>query len=180
MIQGVTSDYGKLDEKQKSSIVTLTNFNELKPGILYKINGNQLREEIKKSPKALVYQFANGCTSEYCKPLIVYENYAKKHGYKLFLVMVGYADLDKTTDQDINSPLFVIDDKYYKTRLRNKYCRFFNNELLNRPLKSKDTEYQGNLYFFNNGTLTRILREIPENNSFKDVIPKKEADVNIK
>ena len=160
-IQGVTSDYGKLDENQKAKIIQLKSFNNLKPGIIYLINASQLKDEIRKYPKTIVYIFTNGCSSSHCKPLNVYENYAKKHDYKLFLVMTGFADLDQTTDQDIITPLLAVDNKYYKSRLRNNYVRFFTNDLLDKPLKSKDSEYQGSLYFFRNGKFERILEDLP-------------------
>lgn len=161
IVQGVTNDFGKLDENQKSKIIHLNSFNNLKPGVIYLINASQLKTEIKKYPKTIVYVFTNGCSSSHCKPMTVYENYARQHDYKLFLVMTGFADLDKTTDQEITSPLFAIDNRYYKSTLRSNYVRFFTNDLLDKPLKTKDSDYQGSLYFFRNGNFDRILQDLP-------------------
>ncbi len=161
LIQGLTDDYGKLDENQKAKIVTLKNFQDVRHGFIYLINGTQLKEEITKYPKSIVYIFVSGCTSKSCKPLNVYENYAEKYGYKLFLVMDGFPDLDKTTDQEIKAPLFAIDSKYYKSTLRIKYVKYFTNELLGRPLKTKDSEYLGSIYFFKNGKFDKILEDLP-------------------
>lgn len=161
-IQGLTNDFGKLDEHQKAKILHLNQFNNLKPGVIYLVNASQLKEELRKYSKSIVYIFTNGCSSKYCKPLSVYENYAKKYDYKIFFVMTGFADLDKTTDQEIQNPLFAIDNQYYKSSLRSKYVLFFTNELLDKPMKSKDSEYLGSLYFFRNGKFEKILRELPD------------------
>ena len=129
--------------------------------MIYLVNAPQLKEEINNYPRAIVYIFTNGCTSTYCKPLSVYENYADKNGFKLFLVMSGFSDLDKTMDQEIKSTLFAIDSKYYKCNLGVKYYRYFTNELQGRPIKYKNSEYIGSIYFFKNGNFDKILRELP-------------------
>jgi hypothetical protein len=76
-IQGLTNDFNKLTPEQKKLIVILDEFNTTKPDFIYKINGKQLQQELLKHPKSLVYIFKNGCTSKLCKPLMIYENYAK-------------------------------------------------------------------------------------------------------
>ena len=37
------------------------------------INHDQLLNMVKKHEKALVYVFKNGCTSDFCKPIYIYE-----------------------------------------------------------------------------------------------------------
>jgi len=160
-IHGLTNDYEKLNTIQKNSIVALTNFDSLKPATIYKITGLQLRTELKKHSKSIVYIFKNGCTSDLCKPLKVYENYAKKNGYTLFLVMNGYANLDETESQPYESTLFSINNEYYKSTYRNTYTRYFENELTNKPLNEKAKEYLGNLFFFENDSLIKVFHELP-------------------
>lgn len=160
-IQGLTNDYGKLKEDQKTKILTLKNFDETKPGNVYKINASQLKEELKKYPKSIVYIFTSGCHSKYCKPLITYEQYSISNGYKLFLVMTGYMDFDKAVDQEISNPIYVIDNKYYKKVIRSTYVKYFENDLLNKDLSAKN-EFSGSIYFFNNGVLEKITRELPD------------------
>ncbi len=63
-IQGLTNDYGKLSKKEKQTIVPLESFNNLSVDKIYKINGRQLRVELAKHEKSLVYIFKNGCTSD--------------------------------------------------------------------------------------------------------------------
>jgi len=165
-IQGLTNDYNGLSENQKETIVPLKSFDETTDlDKIYKINGYQLQEELKKYPKAMVYVFKNGCTSEYCKPLYFYENFANQNNYKLFLVMNGYANLEISTVEASKSPLFSIDNDYYKKKYRTTYTRFFQNDMLGRDLKSKEDEYLGQLFFFENGKLASIERDLPINPS---------------
>ncbi len=162
-VQGWTNDYDKLNETQKQKIAEFHNFKDVSNDSIYKINGQQLREELKNHPKSIVYLFSNGCSSEFCRPLSVYEDYAIKNGYQLFLIMNGYTNLDATLKQPISGVLYVIDNDYYKERLNHKYTRYFENDLANKPLNEKRGKYSGNLYFFQGDTLVQILRELPAN-----------------
>ena len=162
-IQGLTNDYKKLTPEQQNDIVALESFEKATDlNKVYKINGSQLREELKKHPKVLVYEFKNGCTSQYCKPLYVYENYAKENNHKLFLVMNGYANLKESTNEVLNVPLYSIDNEYYDKKMRNAYTNYFINDMLGRDLKYKEKEYLGNLFFFENGELVSIKMDLPE------------------
>jgi len=162
-IQGLTNDYKKLTSEQQNSIVALNSFDSATDlDIIYKVNGFQLRKELKKYPKVLVYVLTNGCISEYCKPLYIYENYAKENNYKLFLVMDGYGNLSESTKEVLNVPLFSIDNEYYDKKMRGTCTRYFENDMLGRDLKYKEKSYLGNLFFFENGELVSISRELPE------------------
>ena len=108
----------------------------------------------------MVYEFTNGCSSEFCRPLVVYENYAKKHHYKLFMVMNGFANLDKSLGQNFTSPLFAIDGDYYKKRIRAVYTQYFDNELRSKPLKDKD--WMGGIFLFEQGRYVKTLSDLPK------------------
>jgi len=164
-IQGITNDYKKLSEVEQQKIVPLESFENLSTDKIYKINGQQLRAELVKHEKSLVYVFKNGCTTEYCKPMYVYENYAKNNGYKLFLVMNGYGSLYETLEQRINftGPLFSIDNDFYNSNIRNNYSRFFENDLQGIAIKTRQKEYLGNLFFFKKDQLEKITRDLPSN-----------------
>lgn len=161
-IRGITNDYQYLHENQKTKILPLSTFAEAKNGFVYMINGAQLRNELKNHEKSIVYVFKNGCTSDHCKPLIVYETFARNNGYQLFLVMDGYINFDASMDQHIAGNLFVIDNDYYKEKKRLKYSRLFENDLCNLPSEHKENSYKGNLYFFNSDKLEKILIELPK------------------
>ena len=159
-INGLTNDYGKLTPIEKSKIIALKTFENLSKDTIYKINALQLKAELLKYDAAMVYEFTNGCSSEFCRPLKVYEKYAQKHHYKLFLVMNGFANLDRTLSQNFTSPLFAIDGDYYKKSFRSVYTQYFHNELRDKPFKDK--EWLGNLFFFEKGKYIKTLNDLPK------------------
>lgn len=160
-IQGLTNDYGKLSEQQKSLISPLKNFDEVENGKIYTINSNQLKEELKKHPKSFVYVFTNGCKTKYCLPMNRYISYAESNGYKLFLVMNGYANLNETLNQLAETPYFAINNEFYDVSNRTKYTSYFENELMDLPKETKHKEYPGNLFFFEKGVFKDVYRELP-------------------
>jgi len=163
-ISGLTNDYSKLTENNKSKIIPLESFENLDIDKIYKISGKQLRSEIAKHEKSLVYIFKNGCTSDLCKPMFVYENYANQNGYTLFLVMEGYGNLEDTFEQRNNftSQLFSINTDLYDSKYRAVYSRMFENELLGNDINYKPKIYLGNLFFFEGNQLIKIAHELPK------------------
>lgn len=159
-VNGFTDDYDKLSPEQKSRIVPLKTFEAAGLDTVYRIDGAALQQEIKKQDKALVYLFTNGCVSKSCLPLLVYENYAAQHGYKLYLVMDGFKKLDQTTNQPLTTPLFAVDAAHYQSRVRSTYTRRFENELLGRDLDHK-ADYAGNLFVFEQGVLVHTWKDLP-------------------
>lgn len=162
IVQGFTNDYGKLNDSEKAFIRDFEGFSEVKSRAIYEIDGKTLREELKNHPQSIVYKLSNGCTSELCKPLQVYENFAKAHDYQLFIVMSGYANLYKTMEQPFISPLYAIDTDYYETNISYKYNRYFENDFLGIETKAKQGEYAGSLYFFEGDKLVEVRQELPE------------------
>lgn len=163
-VYGVTNDYKKLSDDDKSTIVSLKNFDDTNVKYIYKINGKQLKEELKKHPKSVVYIFSNGCTSQYCLPMSNYERFAKENNYKLFLVMEGYAHLDRTIAQRsevFKEQLYSIDNDFYNSWYSVRYHRLFENELRGIEKKAKP-EWEGGLYFFNFDTLEKVTRDLPQ------------------
>ena len=161
---GITNDYDWLTNEQKEKVLKLESFDGLDSKNIYEINGTQLKNEMKNHPKSLVYTFANGCGSKMCKPLFVYENYAKENGYKIFLLMHGYANLKATTSQKFENPLFAIDFDYYGSEKRSECDLYFENDLKGLPRTQKNKgKYEGSIYFFEGDSLVKIMRELPTN-----------------
>lgn len=159
-IQGLTNDYSKLSASQKSIIHELSSFENLKKGHVYVLNGTILKKELLNHPKALVYTFANGCPSDNCKPLSTYVSYARKNGCSLFMVMVGYSNLNESIKQNVDVPLFSIDNDHYNTKNRTKYVIRFENDIMNLPLDSKPKKYLGSLFFFENGVFKEVKKNL--------------------
>ncbi len=147
-ITGLKDDFDKLNEKEKSLIHKFSPDVELIEGNVYLINAQQLKNELAKHEKSIVYCFTNGCSSEKCEPINNYIEYAEENGYKLFLVMNGFGNISATLDQSAPTPYYAIDGKFYNSRYRSKYTRRFENDLLSKPLDFKEKEYKGNLFFF--------------------------------
>lgn len=161
-IYGLTSDYGKLTTKERALIKDLNSFENLENNKIYPVDAIQLKEEIKKYPKALVYVFTNGCNSEYCLPMASYLNFANDKDMKLFLVMTGYANIYHTLDQNAGTPYFSINHNYYQKNIRGVNYRYFINELMDLPRNDKIKDFQGDLFFFENGELKEIRRNLPD------------------
>ena len=162
-VYGFSNDYKKLLPSQKDRIVILENFKKVDSTHVYKINGQQLNIELKNHPKSLVYIFSNGCSSEYCLPMSNYERFAKENGYKLFLVMEGYGNIQKTLGQRsavFTSPLYSIDNDYYNSWYSGRFSRLFENDLRGIDKKEKP-EWNGNLFFFEYNKLIKVARELP-------------------
>lgn len=163
-IYGLTNDYGKLNQLEKESIENFDSTSELSHGKVYKINGSQLLEEIQKHPKVMVYEFKNGCTSATCYPLKSFEKYAKENQYILFLVMNGYDHLNESLIEPISSPLFAIDNYYYRSNMRGSYRKkFLKDMLLEVPEADRIVkEFYGGIYLFENGKLDKTVYDLME------------------
>ncbi len=160
-IQGLTNDYDKLTESQTSKIVKLESFDQTHIGYIYEVTADQLKSELQKNQKSLVYVFTNGCSNVSCRPLKVYEQFARNNDYKLYMVMNGYRTLNETLDQTISTPLYAINSAYYGTKYRWRYSRFFENEISGKPMNEKEGEFLGGLYFFKGDKLEKILKDLP-------------------
>lgn len=161
-IGGLSDDFDKLTNEQKAMIKSFEPNAPRDKNKIYVVSALELREELKKYPKALVYTFANGCSSEFCKPLYVYENWAKQNNYKLFLVMSSYFNLDYTLAENYESQLYVMDSNYFGKQLSRRYKTYFDNELRGLAHNAKE-DWNGGLFFFENGEFVKNLRELPKN-----------------
>ena len=163
-INGLGNDYNDLTENQKALVRPLERFEDAQPGWVYKLTMPMLKEELEKQPKAIVRVFNPACRGNACKPLSTFQRYAQENGYVLYQVMISYAGLGDAVAQSAEFPLFVIDNDYYKTSLQPLYERYFTNELVGLPRKTKERdvpeELVGQFYFFEDGRLTKVVDEL--------------------
>lgn len=160
-IYGLTNDYKKLSETDKLRVEKLESFDNLEGGKIYEINAEQLKTELRKHPKSIVRIFTNYCNAPTCYPISVFKTYAEQNDYKIFFVMTGYADVNKTLVQDSTIPYFSIDADYYQTKYRNRYVNCFENELMGLDKNTKQKEWLGDLFFFENGNLVKVYKDLP-------------------
>lgn len=161
LLQGLTNDYKQLTEDQKAIVRPFTNIEELEPNKVYKVNAAQLKNAMKESPKSIVHLF-NGACPHHTTTLSNFEKYAKDNGYQLFMVLIAYTDLSKSTNQQYEGPLFVIDNDLYGERYGFKYVRYFRNDLMEKPLKSKGKDFAGDFFYFEFGALKQITENLQD------------------
>jgi hypothetical protein len=143
-------------------IVDYQSYDKMSPNYIYKIDGKRLKEEIESRNKVLVYLFTNYCSSDACRPLTIYKEYADKNQYTLFLIMKGYYRLHETLEQKYDGPILSIDYAAYDSKKSKDVIRYFKNEMLGHPKDKEKGEYLGSLYFFEKGQLVQNVRELPE------------------
>ena len=163
-VNGLGNDYKDLTENQKALVRPLESFEEAQPGWVYKLTMPMLKEELERQPKAVVRVFNPACRGNACKPLSSFQQYAQENGYVLYQVMISYAGLGDAVAQSAEFPLFVIDNDYYGTSLQPLYLRYFTNELVGLPRKTKERdvpeELVGQFYFFEDGRLMKVTDEL--------------------
>ncbi len=161
-VDGYGDDYDNLSEEQKSMVETLVSFENLDKDKVYKINPEQLKEELVKHPKSIVRLAGLGCNSESCKPLSYYEDFAKENGYNIFIVMTTYYSFEYVINQHPENAVFVLDYDYYGKKQRIKCERYFYNELSGLPINTKYKDIPedkiGNTYYYEYGKLVKVER----------------------
>jgi hypothetical protein len=155
LVQGLTNDYNQLTEDQKSIIQPFTHVAELEPDKVYKVNAAQLKAAMKESPKSIVHIF-NGACPHYTTTISDFEKYAEDNGYQLFMVLIAYTDLSRSTNQHYEDPLYIIDNNFYGERVGFRYVRFFRNHLTGKPIKSKGKDLAGDFFYFEYDELIQI------------------------
>ena len=163
-VNGLTNDFDKLSETQKALIMPFKSFDATEAGFVYKATASKLKSELKDCPKAMVRVFNPKCSSKSCQPLSYYQQYADDNGFFLIQVMISYAGFEEAIQQSTDKPLFVIDDAAYGSKLRPVYERYFTNELIGLPRKTKYEDVPenmtGQIYFFEFGTLKEVKTEL--------------------
>ena len=163
-VNGLGNDYKDLDESQKALVRPLESFEEAQPGLVYKLTMPKLKEALAQQPKAIVRVFNAACRGNACKPLSIFQQYAQENGYTIYQVMISYAGMENAISQAKDFPLFVIDNDYYKISMQPLYLRYFTNELVGLPRKTKEKdvpeELDGEFYFFEYGQLIKVTDDL--------------------
>ena len=163
-VNGLTNDFDKLSETQKALVVPFESFDATEAGFVYKVTASELKSGLKDCPRAMVRVFNPKCSSSSFQPMSYYQQYADDNDIYLIQVMISYAGFEEAVQQSSNRPLFVIDDAAYGSKLRPVYERYFINELLGLPRKTKYDDIPenmtGQIYFFEFGTLKEVKTEL--------------------
>ena len=162
---GFYSGFSKLTPVEKEIIIfTEPDFKICKldkDSFVYAINGKQLLECVKLKDSAIVYLWSPNCHGDKCYSLNLVQEYCTKNNYSLF-VIAEYYDIKKINlqKQYLNtSPMFSINEKYYKTHYCNKYFKLFLTDLLVNKIINKKDMYN-NYFIFNKGILMTFNLEL--------------------
>lgn len=160
-VNGWRDDSEKMPDHYRYRVKTLDSFQNLNQNFIYKITGEQLSEELKNHPKAIVYIFTNGSYLR-LKPLQDFIDFAKEKDYKLFFVMDGYMNLRQTLEELSSnpSPIFVINRNADEDNFKPSYVSRFENRLnVNIFVKDKKITCFNCLLYFENGVFIKRIEE---------------------
>jgi hypothetical protein len=154
---GFYSDYEKLSKDDKEKIVFLDSNYDIcdlkKEGKIYAVTGTQLRKCIETKDSVMIYKWVPHCKSEFCYSLSYVQKYCDSNNLLLFVVMDYYASNRMFIEmENISQPLFSINERYYKKRIRSGYSKRFMRDLLNDKKLFKEIWWQTS-FIFNNGKL---------------------------
>jgi hypothetical protein len=157
-VAGLCSGYSRLSDEHKKQIVfldTKDNVCELeKDGKIYAITGDQLHTCLETQENAMVYSWVPHCTSSSCYLLSYVQSYCDSHGFTLYVIASYYDTTRMFVEQNnISLPLFSPNEKYYKTKYRNRYTKLFMKDLIKDEKLVKEIWYK-NMLIFNYGKLT--------------------------
>ena len=158
-IEGITSDYDKLNEEQKSRIIKYDgSIEELSvDGNVYVIKTGQVRDFISNHNNVIIYDYTPWCKGDNCVSPIMLEKICNDNGFKLLLIADSFVEIFKTKSQQ--SPMLFIDYDVYNTKKRNKYIRLFFDELTQTSEKQRGC---GMFYVFEKGTFKGAKNNISE------------------
>lgn len=80
----------------------------------------------------------------------------------MFIVLIGFTDLSKTTSQQYERPLYVIDNDFYGERVGIRYVRYFRNHLMIKPIKLKGEDLAGDFFYFEVDELVQITDNLKD------------------
>lgn len=152
-----------LTPEQQSKVVWDATDNDLlsmeNDGRIYAINGKQMQKMVQANPKAIVYQWSPHCTSEACLSLSAIQTLCDNNGIALFVVADYFHDAF-SQNQVLSRPLFIADEKHYKTDVCHKLEKRFYIDLLGENTYNATKEISWYRYaYFENGEFVNYIRD---------------------
>lgn len=148
------NEFNSLSANDQNRVEKLEAFNNVEHGKVYEITGKQLKTELKRHDKSLVYTFSNGCSSDNCLPLSTIEKYAAINGYSLFLVTNSYFRLNLTFQQEFSSPIFAVNSEFYGQEKSRIYMKSFKQDI--GYFEHSSGKYVGSYIFYQQDSLVNI------------------------
>ena len=153
------TEYELLEPENQAKIKKLQSFEALNKDYIYELTATQLKADLLKQPKSIVYFFKSSCQSNFCVPLRNITEYAQKQGMKPYLILVNYYQLERSLDQNPSVPLFAINAAHYHESKSKKYLKKFEHEIGYTAFCEK---YQatGNFLFFEGDSLVAVRNSL--------------------
>lgn len=142
--------WGTIDDE----LLSLTN-----NGRIYAINGKQIKQLVEAQPKAIVYQWSPHCSSENCLSLSAMQSFCDQNGIALFVV-ADYFHESFSQIHALSNPLYIADERYYKTTVCQKLEKRFYIDLLGEESYNKTKDISWYRYaYFENGEFVKYLKD---------------------
>jgi hypothetical protein len=123
------TEYDLLQPENQARIKKLKSFETAHRDTIYELTAIQLKADLRKQPKSIVYIFKSSCQSYNCVPLGNITEYARKQGMKPYLILVNYYQVERSLQQNPTEPLFAINAAYYQESKSRKYLKKFKDEI---------------------------------------------------
>ena len=128
-------------------------------GIIYSINGLQLKKCLAENDTSVVYLWSPRCGSENCILISSCQDYCTKHKYK-FYVIAEYYDFPIMEGQNSSvMPMFTINFNYYQTKNYRKNKKLFLNDLISAKFSMKEQGY-GRYMIFKSDELIKLKNNL--------------------
>lgn len=128
-------------------------------GRIYAINGKQMKKLVEAHPKAIVYQWSPHCKSESCLILIAMQTFCDQNGIALFVIADYFHD-SFSQIHALSNPLYIADERYYKTSVCHKLEKLFYIDLLGEENYNATKEISWYRYaYFEKGKFVRYIRD---------------------
>lgn len=149
--RGLYSYYDK--EKKANPNLFVENSKEIctikNNGLVYLINGENLKACLASEKKAIVYIWTPNCHSSICIALNTLQEMCIKKNVDLFIIAEYFDSSYMKKKYDIKRPIFGIDTNYYKSNLTDKYRSRFVKDLTEKE------EITGRYLYFEKGRLSQ-------------------------
>ena len=164
VVMGYRNHFSRdLTPEQQSKVVWNTPDDDLlslkNDGRIYAINGKQMQKMVQAHPKAIVYQWSPHCSSEACLALSAIQTLCDKNDITLFVVADYFHDAF-SQNQVLTYPLFIADEKYYKTDVCHKLQKRFYIDLLGEETYNATKDINWYRYaYFENGEFVKYFED---------------------
>lgn len=155
------TEYDLLQPEHQARIKKLKSFETVHRDTIYELTAKQLKADLRKQPKSIVYIFKSSCQSYNCVPLGNITEYAREQGMKPYLILVNYYQLERSLDQNPTVPLFAINAAHYQESKSRKYIHKFQDELGYTAFCEK-YQTEGRILLFEGDSLVAVKKSLTE------------------